>query len=87
MNGEIQHMKSSLVEFVDHEPHNPFIMFGNHSDAVALAETAYEVFLRPGELEAPVLNLQNFGHIPPNHPSDVDANFLFPLGAHAGFPP
>src|SRR5262249_41245538 len=55
-------------------------MLGDHADAVALAQAAEEVFLGPGELEALLLGLEDFGHVPPNHPADVDAR-LFLLRA------
>src|SRR5262249_52124925 len=60
-----------------------------HADAVALAQTAEEVLLGPGEFKAGLLGLQDLRHIAADHPADVDAHlFLFrSTSAHDGLLP
>src|SRR5262249_7226190 len=58
---------------------------GHHANAIALPQTAEEVLLGPSVVEAGLLGLQDFRHIPSNHPPYVDANLFFvdPSRAHA----
>jgi hypothetical protein len=61
-------------------------VLGDHADAVALPQTREKVFLGPVELEALALNLENFGHVPPDHPADLNTEGLILklTGAHTG---
>jgi hypothetical protein len=59
------------IQLVDHEADNLFFVFGYHADAVSLAKAADEVVFRPGEFEALRFNIENFGHVSPNHPADM----------------
>src|SRR5437867_2070277 len=64
-------------------------LVGHHADAVALPQTAEKVLLGPGIFKALLLGLQNFGHVAPDHPTNVDANLLLlgPTRVHEGLPP
>ena len=79
VDGEVEDVELVLVELVDHEADDFFAVLRDHADAVALTEAAEEVFFRPGELEAGRLDVENFGHVPADHPADVNAH-LFLLG-------
>jgi len=72
-DGEVQHVQPGPMQFVDHERHNGVGQFGHHADAVALPETAGEVLVGPGELERLALDADHLGHIPADHPADMDA--------------
>jgi hypothetical protein len=48
------------------------ILFGDHANTIALSQTAEKVLLSPRELKTLSLNLQNFCHITPNQPADLD---------------
>jgi hypothetical protein len=72
------------VQFIDQEPHNALFVLGNHADAVALTQTTNEVFFRPRELEALILDLKYLGHVSSNHPTNMYANLLLAIGTHAG---
>jgi hypothetical protein len=76
VNGEVQDVKPALVELVDHEADDLLPHFGHHADAIPLAEAAKEVLFAPGMSEGVVLNPKDLGHIPTDHPTDVDAEFL-----------
>src|SRR5439155_22401809 len=52
-------------------------LLGHHANAIALPQAAEKVFFGPGEIEARLLGLKDFGHIPPDHPADVNANLCF----------
>ena len=82
MHGEVQDVQLVLVQLVDHEADHLFAVLGHHADAVALPQAAEEVLLGPGEFEAELLGLQDLGHVPANHPADVDAglfSLIFPF--------
>src|SRR5205823_2643908 len=76
MHGEVEDVQLGLVQLVDHEADDLFTLLGHHADAVALAQAAKEVFFGPGELEAFLLGLEDFGHVTPDHPPDVDADLF-----------
>jgi hypothetical protein len=70
------------VQFVNHEPHNVVIAFGHHADAVPLTQTTNEILFRPRKLEAPIFDLENLGHVPPDHPADMDSQILLAFETH-----
>jgi hypothetical protein len=80
-------VNSGFVEFVNHESHYPIFVFGHHADAIALPKATDEVVFGPGILEALFFDGQDFGHIAPNHPANVDADFLFLVEMHLGLLP
>ena len=83
MDGEVQNVQSVFVEFVDHEPDNAIIDFGDHADAIALPQTTDEVVLVPGELETTVFDSQDRRHVAADHPSNMYAHGRL-LGFHVG---
>src|SRR5262245_19422378 len=70
-------MQLRLVQLIDQKAHGSLALLGDHADAVALAQAAQEVFLCPGKLEALLFRLQDFRHVAPDHPADVNAKLLF----------
>ncbi len=84
---EIQHVDAGFMEFINHEPHHPIVVLGDHADTIALPQTIDEVVFEPGKLETLFFDGEDFGHIASNHPADVDADFLFLVGMHAGLLP
>src|SRR5438876_4676738 len=74
---EIQDVKLGLVKFIDHETHDLFALLSHHADAVTLAKTAKEVFLRPGVIKTFLFRLEYFGHVAPDHPPNMNANLFF----------
>jgi hypothetical protein len=75
-------VQTVLVQLVDHEADDSLVVFGYHADTVALPQAANKVLFGPAELETAVFDLQNFGHVPPDHPADVNTNFLGCAGQH-----
>src|SRR5215213_5411672 len=84
---KVEDVKPRLVELINHEAHDALAMLGDHADAVALTQTADEVFLEPRKLEAATLDVEHLGHIAANHPADVNPHLLLWLGAHRGLLP
>src|SRR5262249_26764481 len=84
VDGEVEDVQLGLVQLVDHEADHLLALLGHHADAVALAQAAQEVFLGPRVLEAILLGLQDFRHVPADHPADVDPNLiqLLTAGTH-----
>ena len=72
-DGEVEHVQLRAVQFVDHEGDDRVRHLRDHADAVPLPEAAGEVLLRPGKLERFPLDGRDLGHVPPDHPSNVDA--------------
>src|SRR5262249_1568246 len=89
VDGKVEDVQLGLVQLVDHEADDLLALLGDHADAVALAQAAEEVLLGPGELEALLLGLEHLGHVPADHPADVDANLflLWSVRAHNHSPP
>jgi hypothetical protein len=48
------------------------VVFGDHPDAISLSQAAEKIFFGPSELEALTFDVQHFGHIAPNQPTDLD---------------
>ncbi len=67
-------MQPVFVQFIDHEANDFIILFCHHPDAIALAKTTNEVFLRPRKLETLIFDCQNRRHIAANHPTNVNTN-------------
>ena len=88
VDGEVHDVQFVFMKFVNHEPDYFFALFGNHADAIALAEAAEEILLGPGEFETLRFDLQDFGHIAANHPANVNACLFFfgTTRAHDGLP-
>src|SRR5689334_3193615 len=82
MHRKIEDVQPVLVQLIDHEANHSLRVLGHHADAVPLAEAANKIVLRPGKLEAALLDLVDLGHIPPDHPADMDAQRLLRLGVH-----
>jgi len=57
-------------------------MFGYHANAIALAQTADELFFEPGELEAPALDFEHFRHVTPYHPTYMNAQLRLVVNGH-----
>ena len=87
MHSEVEDVQPRFVQLVDHETDNAVFVLGDHADAVTLPETTNEVLFRPRELETAIFNFEYFGHVTPNHPTDVNPNFLFLAGTHLGLLP
>tara|TARA_Y100000310_G_scaffold322161_1_gene380829 strand:- start:3861 stop:4103 length:243 start_codon:yes stop_codon:yes gene_type:complete len=64
-----------FVEFVDHEPHHAILMLRNHADAVALPQTADEVFFHPRGVIALEFDGEYLGKVSVEHPADVRSDF------------
>jgi hypothetical protein len=52
------------------------VVFGDHADAISLSQAAEEIFFGPSELEALAFDVQDFGHIAPNQPTNLDLQRL-----------
>ena len=76
MNREVQDVQPVPVQLVDHESDHLLVGLRYHSDAVSLSQAAEEIVLRPGVFETGELGGENFGHVPPDHPADVNADFF-----------
>lgn len=84
---EIQNVKLRFMKLINHESNDFLVALGNHADAVSLAKATEEVFFRPWELEALMLDLQNFRHIPADEPSDLNLKTVsFRFDGHYGLP-
>lgn len=81
VDGEIQNMKSIFMQFINHEPDYFIVLFRNHPDAVPLPEATNEVVFTPSELKACVLDSEDRGHIPADHPANMNAHRF---GFHVG---
>src|SRR5262245_1840929 len=68
---EVKDVNPVSVQLVDHESDDPLAELSHHADTVPLAQDTEEFLLAPGELEAGVLDGQDFGHVAPDHPADV----------------
>jgi hypothetical protein len=69
---EVEQLQPGAVQLVDHEPDDRVPPLGHHADAVPLPQAAEEVVLGPGELEAGEFDRHHVGHVPADHPPDVD---------------
>src|SRR5438552_1780946 len=76
VDGEVEDVQLVLVQLIDHEADDLFALLSDHADAVALAQTAEEVLLGPGVVEAGLLGLQDLGHVAANHPANVHADLF-----------
>jgi hypothetical protein len=74
------------VQFIDHEADDLVVMVGYHADAIASPQATDELVFRPGKLEALAFYFENFSHIAPDHPADVQTSFLLRIRTHAGHP-
>jgi hypothetical protein len=72
VNSEIQQMQTRSVQLVDHEPVDAVILLDHHADAISLTEASEEVVLCPGKLETGPLGSHDLGHVPTNHPPNVN---------------
>jgi GntR family transcriptional regulator len=52
------------------------VVFGDHADAISLSQATKEIFFGPSELEALTFDVQHFGHVAPNQPTDLDLQRL-----------
>src|SRR5580700_5241041 len=75
--GKVEHAQLRLVQLVDHEADDAVIVLGHHADAVALPQTAQEVFLGPRVIEGGALDGEHIVHIAPDEPADLNFQFLF----------
>src|SRR5438874_334533 len=57
-------------------------MLGDHANAVALTQAADEFLLEPGELKCAPFDLQHFGHVSPDHPTDVNTKLRLVVDRH-----
>jgi hypothetical protein len=64
-------VNAALVELVNHKADDLFASFGDHSDAISLSKASYELFFRPREFKAGLLDLHDRWHVSPNHPADM----------------
>jgi hypothetical protein len=48
-------------------------VLGHHADAIALPQATYEILFEPGKFEAAIFDFQDFWHVSPNHPTNVNA--------------
>ena len=71
MDGEIEHLQSGLVQFIDHEADDALAVLRDHADAVPLAKDAEEFLLAPGKFKPGVLDGKDLGHVAPNHPANM----------------
>ncbi len=76
MHREVEDVQLVLVQLVDHEADDLLALLGHHADAVALAQAAQEILLRPGVFKTLLLRLQHFRHVPTDHPPDMHANLF-----------
>jgi hypothetical protein len=70
-DGKVHDVQQVSIELIDHEADDLLFVFGDHANAVSLAEAADKVVFGPREFEALRFNVENFGHIPANHPADM----------------
>ena len=73
---EVEDVQPALVEFVDHEPHDLVVVFGDHADAVPLPQATEEVFFGPRVLEALLFDAEHVRHIAANEPADLNVERL-----------
>ncbi len=88
VDGEVEDVQLRFVQFVNHEADDFFALLRHHPDAVPLAQAAEEVFLSPGIFKTLLFGLEDFGHVPADHPANMDANLflLCPVSIHADSP-
>ncbi len=83
---KVEQVESGAVEFINHEPDHPFLVFGDHADAISLTKGLEEILLGPRVVKAAAFDGENFGHVPPDHPADMQFDLIFGPGFHSGSP-
>src|SRR5262245_37368755 len=57
-------------------------MLGDHADAIALPQAADKFLFKPGKLEGGALDVEDLGHVSPDHPADVNAKLRLMVDRH-----
>ena len=80
--GEVEHVQTAAVQFVDHEGDHRVTRLRHHPDTVSLPQAAGEVFVGPGEFEGLPLDIEHFSHVSTDHPADMNPQPFFVGRSH-----
>ena len=75
------------MEFIDHKTNDFIILFGDHADAVALPQAPHKIFFRPRKFKTLGFDIKDIGHVPSNHPTNVNSRILSWPCRHIGLLP